>query len=57
MEAKLDKSMEEVRQSREEVLQFWREVEASKKELEDKFASSTSELKWEVSVTQENASL
>jgi len=56
MKAKLDKLMEEVQQS-SEVRQSRREVEASKKELEDKFASSISELKREVSVTKENASL
>jgi len=54
--AKLDKLMQEVQQSRE-VHQSRREMEASKKELEDKFASSISELKWEVSIAQEKASL
>jgi len=56
MEAKLDKLMEEVQQSREEVCQSRREVEASKKEPEDKFASSISELKREVNIVQEKAS-
>ena len=56
MEAKLDKLMEEVQQSREEVRHSRREAEASKKELEDKFASSISELNQEISVAQEKAS-
>ena len=56
MEVKLDKLMDEVQQSREEVRQSRREAEASKKELEDKFASSNSELNQEISVAQEKAS-